>query len=99
MPATKTPQHAKKAQNTAELVRGGAGDWIIIDGKFYDPKRKAWIIKCHGCAKSFYAKRRDAKTHSPACRKRVQRRTLKQNSGLSREMKNGHEAQLLALGF
>lgn len=99
MPATKTPQHEKKPQNVAELVRGGAGDWIIVDGKFYDPKRGAWIIKCHGCKKSFYAKRRDAKTHSPACRKRVQRRTLKQNQKLLAEMQTLHEAQLLAFGF
>lgn len=99
MPATKTPHHAKKPQNFAELVKGGAGDWVIIDGRFFDPNRKAWVTRCRGCKQSFYAKRRDAKTHSPACRKRVQRRTLKQNSKLAEEMKTSHEAQLLALGF
>jgi len=99
MPATITPQHEKKVQKEAELVKGGAGDWLIVDGKFYDPKRHAWILKCHGCGKSFYAKRKDAKTHSPACRKRVQRRTLKQNQRLNQEMQTLHKAQLLALGF
>ncbi len=99
MPATKTPQYAKKPQNVAELVRGGAGDWVIRDGKFYDPKKQAWVIKCHGCRKSFYAKRRDAKTHSPACRKRVQRRTLKQNESLRDAMKGDHFDHLLRLGF
>src|SRR5690242_11294066 len=98
MPRTYTPQHEKKKQKTAEIVRSGAGDWVIIDGKFYDPKRHAWVLKCHGCHKSFYAHRRDAKTHSPACRKRVQRRTLKQNAAL-REAMQSHQNQLLALGF
>jgi len=79
MPRTYTPQQEKKKQPVAELVRGGAGEWRIIDGKFYDTKRRKWVLKCHGCGKSFYSKRKDARTHSPACRKRVQRRTLKQN--------------------
>jgi len=99
MPRTYTPQHEKKKQKVSELVRGGAGDWVIIDGKFYDPKRRRWVLKCHGCKKSFYATRKDARTHSPTCRKRVQRRTLKQNAALKAAMEHGHEAQLLALGF
>jgi len=99
MPATKTPQHAKKKQNTAELVRSGAKMWEFKNGKFYDPKRHAYILRCHGCNKPFYAKRLDAKTHSPACRKRVQRRTLKQNRKLLAEMRTADEAQLFLLGF
>jgi len=77
MAATKTPHGAKKKQESAEIVRGGAGDWLVMpNGKFYDPIRKRWVLKCHGCKKPFYAKRVDAKTHSAACRKRIQRRTL-----------------------
>jgi len=100
MGATKTPQHAKKSQSTKELVTSGAGDWIVMpNGKFWDRRRARWVLRCHGCGKSFYAERCDAKTHSPTCRKRVQRRTLKQNSKLAAEQKTQHEAQLLALGF
>ena len=80
MARTKTPQQAKKRQNVAELVIGGAGDWIIKNGKFFDTKRKAYVLRCHGCKFLFYAKRIDAKTHSPTCRKRVQRLTLKGQS-------------------
>jgi len=78
MAATYTPHQEKRKQEPSEIVRSGGGDWIIREnGKFYDPKRGKWVLKCHGCGKSFYSKRLDAKTHSAACRKRVQRRTLK----------------------
>ena len=81
MARTKTPHQGKKKQVKAEKVIGGAGDWVVKpNGKFYDPNRNKWVLKCHGCKKSFYASRVDAKTCSPACRKRVQRRTLKQAS-------------------
>lgn len=80
MARTKTPHKAKKPQGQAELVTGGAGDWVIKDGLFYDTKRGAWIKRCHGCKVTFYAKRKDAKTCSPRCRKRASRRTLVQFS-------------------
>jgi len=82
MPATKTPHQAKKQQTAKELVKGGAGDWIVMpNGKFLDRRSGRWVLKCHGCGKPFYADRCDAKTHSPACRKKASRRTLKQNQG------------------
>lgn len=100
MGRTITPQHEKKPQQKAEKVKGGAGDWVVMpNGKFYDPKRRKWVLRCHGCKKPFYARRVDAKTCCNTCRKRVQRRTLKQNSALAAQMKTVHEAQLLALGF
>lgn len=78
MAATYTPQREKRKQEPAQLARGGAGEWVIRpNGKFYDQKRGMWVLKCHGCGKPFFSKRLDAKTHSAACRKRVQRRTLK----------------------
>jgi len=74
----KKQKRPRKLQNEAELVVGGGGDWIITpEGKFYDQKRKKWVLRCHGCKKMFYAERIDAKTHSDACRKAVSRRNLK----------------------
>lgn len=80
MARTKTPHKAKKPQGQAEMVKGGAGEWIVLPtGQFYDQRRGKYVKLCHGCGKAFYAGRTDAKTCSPACRKKVSRRTLRQN--------------------
>jgi hypothetical protein len=80
MARTKTPHKAKKLQGQAEMVQSGAGDWIVLPtGHFYDQRRGQYVKLCHGCNRAFYAKRTDAKTCSPACRKKISRRTLKQN--------------------
>jgi hypothetical protein len=52
----------------AEPVIGGAGEWIIKNGKFYDPSRKMYILKCTMCKLSHYHKRIDATTCSDRCR-------------------------------
>jgi len=52
----------------AEPVLGGAGEWIIKNGKFYDPLRKMYIIKCKVCRLAHYHKRIDAVTCSDKCR-------------------------------
>lgn len=67
----------RKSQDQAEIVSGGAGDWVIKDGLFFDPKRKRWVKRCRNCHQSFYAVRRDAKTCGATCRKVIQRKSLK----------------------
>lgn len=76
----KTAVRARKAQDQAEIVVGGAGEWIIKDGKFYDPIRKRWVKRCRNCKQTFYAVRRDAKTCGVACRVAIQRKSLKSAS-------------------
>lgn len=58
----------------AERVIGGAGEWIIRNGKFYDPVRGMWILKCQVCKHAFYFKRIDAKTCGDACRQKLARK-------------------------
>lgn len=85
MAATRTAHQEKQKQQTKEKVRGGAGDWIIMpNGKFWDRRRAKWVLRCHGCFKTFYAERSDARTCSPACRKKASRRTLKQNQATAK---------------
>lgn len=60
-------------KNNLVSIRG-AGDWVIVDGLFYDPKRKAFIKRCSECHVTFYAKRRTARVCSPACRQHKSRR-------------------------
>lgn len=62
----------------AERVVGGAGEWTIRHGKFYDPVRKMFIIKCSVCHLPHYVKRIDAKTCGDACR---QARSRKARAG------------------
>lgn len=52
----------------AEEVTDGAGQWIIKNGKFYDPVRRMYIIKCKTCKILHYHARPDAITCSDACR-------------------------------
>lgn len=55
--------HGEKIGNQAEMVVSGVGDWkIMSNGKFYDPVRKKWIIRCRYCNKAFYASRVNALT-------------------------------------
>lgn len=57
----------------AEQVLGGAGEWIIKNGKFFDPVRGMYIIKCGVCKKAHYHKRIDAKVCGDACRMKKSR--------------------------
>jgi len=67
--------HGEKQGNKAEYVSGGAGEWEIRpNGKFYDRKRKKWVIRCEACKRSFYAARVNARTCSNACRTARSRR-------------------------
>jgi len=50
-----------------EIAVGGAGHWIIKNGKLYDPARGAYVLKCRNCKKAFYG-RIDAETCGDACR-------------------------------
>jgi len=66
--------HGEKQGNKAEMVKDGAGEWKIMpNGKFYDPVRKKWIIRCRHCKKTFYASRPTAKTCSNAHRTAMHR--------------------------
>jgi len=56
-----------------EMVTGGAGQWIIKNGKFYDPVRGAYVVKCENCRKAFYG-RLDARTCGDACRQSLARK-------------------------
>jgi len=73
----KIAPRARKAQDQAEMVNGGAGEWVIKDGIFYDQSRKRWVKLCRNCHQSFYAVRRDAKSCGVACRVAIQRKALK----------------------
>lgn len=57
-----------------EKVVGGAGAWVIKQGKFYDPARKQYILKCHICKKAFYCSRIDGETCGDTCRQRKKRK-------------------------
>jgi len=61
--ATYGKSHGENQGNKAEMVKSGAGEWVIMNnGKFYDQIRKKWIIRCRHCKKTFYATRVNAKT-------------------------------------
>jgi len=77
----KANKRERKVQRQAEMVVGGAGDWTIVDGKFFDLNRGMWVKRCSGCKLSFYAKRMDKKTCSDACRMKVSRANLKHQHG------------------
>lgn len=61
-----------------QLVTGGAGHWIIKNGKFFDPEIGAYIIKCRNCKKPFYG-RIDAETCGDSCRQAVSRKQREAN--------------------
>lgn len=73
MSRKKSVKREKTPAGQSEIVCGGAGRWVIKDGLFYDPEKRAWIKRCRGCRCVFYAKRRDAKSCSPRCRQRIAR--------------------------
>lgn len=57
-----------KQTNLVPLKASRAGDWIIKNGKFYDPKKRRYIIRCRACEKLFYAVRPDARACRNACK-------------------------------
>lgn len=72
-----TQRRERKAKDQSEMVIGGAGQWEIRDGKFYDPVREKWVILCHVCNRAFYATKRTATACGGACRKARSRSTQK----------------------
>lgn len=59
-----------------QLVVGGAGQWILKDGKFFDPVTRCYILKCVNCRKPFYAGRLDARTCGDTCRQAWRRKQM-----------------------
>lgn len=57
-----------------QMVVGGAGQWVIKDGKFYDPVTECYVVKCCVCKKAFYAGRLPALTCGDACRQAKSRK-------------------------
>jgi len=57
-----------------EIVSGGAGHWIIKEGRFYSPEKGAFVCKCVICKKAFYG-RRDAETCGDECRQKKSRKS------------------------
>lgn len=63
-----------KRKMQRQIITGGAGEWIIKNGKFYDPVTDSWILKCVNCKKPFYAGRLDARTCGDKCRQAWRRK-------------------------
>lgn len=57
-----------KQKNLVPLSASRAGEWIIKNGKFYDTKKRRYIIRCRSCGKLFYATRVDARACRNACK-------------------------------
>lgn len=64
----------KKLTNKERELLSRAGEWVLRDGKFYDPELRVWILKCEECKVTYGAKRRHSKTCCFAHQKRRQRR-------------------------
>lgn len=71
----------RKLTKAEQKLLSRAGEWVIRDGKFYDPLLRVWILKCEECKVTYGARRRHSKTCSKAHQKARQRRLA---AGLAR---------------
>lgn len=68
----------RKVTKEEQKLLDRAGQWVIRDGKFYDPELKVWVLKCEECKITYGAKRRHSRTCSKAHQKARQRQLHKQ---------------------
>jgi len=55
---------------------GRAGQWILKNGRHFDPELSRYICRCVNCKHYFTSKRPDAKTCGDRCKKARQRANL-----------------------